>query len=477
MSRPDISVSEEPRVGTTFGRRALLKAAGATAAAGAAAATLGARPAAAAATYDVIVIGAGFAGVTAARELRAAGLSPLILEARNRIGGRTWTTSFAGKQVELGGQWLYPTQVNANRELNRYGISLLPPEIGPDQAFYPTPNGQAAFDIGTATTHYNSLMAMLFADSQQLFPRPYEPLAARSAVSQADALSLRTKINSLPITAQDKMWLLSTAASYSGGSSDRGGYTSMAQWWALAGHTPQGWESLTAYRPVGGMVALLTRILNDAAAQLVLNAPVTKIVASGSSVTVTAGNATYTAPRIVVAVPANVWRTISFTPGLPSAHAAATRAGLGVPNVTKLWMRVAGSSARALTNGAEGEQISLILPQNELSGGDILAVGFSENPSLDVTNLSQVQVAAQRVAPGIQVKSIISQAWAPDPYALGAWGMRAPNQLLQQIPAVQQPSGRIAFATADIASGWNGAFIDGAIESGRLAAQQVLNMR
>ncbi|GAA2592766.1 FAD-dependent oxidoreductase [Winogradskya consettensis] len=474
MSRPDTSASGEPRVGTNIGRRTLLKAFGATAVAGAAATTLGARPASAETSYDVIVIGAGFAGVTAARELRAAGRRPLILEARNRIGGRTWTTTFAGKQIELGGQWLYPTQVNAQAELTRYGIDLVPGEIAPNQAFYPTPAGQAAFEIGAATTQFNALMSTLFADSRQLFPRPYEPLSARSAVSQADTLSLRTKINSLPITAQDKMWLLSLAASYSGGSSDRGGFTSMAQWWALAGHTPAGWESLTSYRPVGGMVALLTRILLDAQAQLVLNSPVTRIVDSGSSVTVTTTTATYTAPRVVVAVPANVWRTISFSPGLPAAHAAATQAGLGVPNVTKMWLRVSGPSAQALTNGAEGEQISLILPQNQLSNGDILAVGFSENPSLDVTNLSQVQAAAQRVAPGIQVKSVISQPWGRDPYSLGAWGMRGPNQLLQQLPAVQQPSGRLAFATADIASGWNGAFIDGAIESGRTAARQTL---
>lgn len=57
--------------------------------------------------YDVIVIGAGMAGVTAARETSRAGLRTLVLEARNRLGGRTFYSKFAGHDVELGANYLY----------------------------------------------------------------------------------------------------------------------------------------------------------------------------------------------------------------------------------------------------------------------------------------------------------------------------------------------------------------------------------
>ena len=50
--------------------------------------------------------------------------------------------------------------------------------------------------------------------------------------------------------------------------------------------------------------------------------------------------------------------------------------------------------------------------------------------------------------------------------------MRKPGQLLRQLPAIQQPHGRVAFATADVANGWNAA-IEGAVESGFRAARQV----
>ena len=59
---------------------------------------------------DVVVIGAGFAGLVAARELGRAGLDVLVLEARDRVGGRTWTDRRLGHDLELGGTWVHWVQ-------------------------------------------------------------------------------------------------------------------------------------------------------------------------------------------------------------------------------------------------------------------------------------------------------------------------------------------------------------------------------
>ena len=75
---------------------------------------------------DVVVIGGGFAGLTAARELRHAGLDVLLLEARERIGGRTMTTEMSGHTVELGGTWVHWYQPHVWAELTRYGIGVTP---------------------------------------------------------------------------------------------------------------------------------------------------------------------------------------------------------------------------------------------------------------------------------------------------------------------------------------------------------------
>ncbi|HEY3652886.1 MAG TPA: FAD-dependent oxidoreductase, partial [Streptosporangiaceae bacterium] len=70
---------------------------------------------------DVVVIGAGFAGLVAARELGRAGLGVLVLEARDRVGGRTWTDRRLGHDLELGGTWVHWVQPHTWAEMTRYG--------------------------------------------------------------------------------------------------------------------------------------------------------------------------------------------------------------------------------------------------------------------------------------------------------------------------------------------------------------------
>src|SRR5208282_1627676 len=60
--------------------------------------------------YDVIVVGGGFSGVTAARDCQKSGLRTLVLEAKSRLGGRTFDTQFRGHHIELGGTWVHWTQ-------------------------------------------------------------------------------------------------------------------------------------------------------------------------------------------------------------------------------------------------------------------------------------------------------------------------------------------------------------------------------
>src|ERR1700758_790036 len=70
---------------------------------------------------DVVVIGAGFAGLVAARELGRAGLGVLVLEARDRVGGGTWADRQLGHDLELGGTWVHWVQPHTWAEMTRYG--------------------------------------------------------------------------------------------------------------------------------------------------------------------------------------------------------------------------------------------------------------------------------------------------------------------------------------------------------------------
>ncbi|MFJ5636741.1 flavin monoamine oxidase family protein [Streptomyces goshikiensis] len=456
------------------GRRHVLKAAGATAVASALAAA-GAGPARAeAAPWDVIVIGAGYAGGTAARELTARGLSTLVLEARDRIGGRVWTSEFAGERVELGGGWFGPGQQLVERELKRYSIGTTL-DVSPTLAVMPGADGYVSRSPAEVFSRLGSLFDEFYAGSAQYFERPLEPLYRADLLRGVDHLSLADRIAQLDLSPVDHKWVAGSTAPFAGGN-EVGALTGLAQWYQLAGGTYEGFHSTMSLKPDGGMTALLHAILADSKATLRLNSQVTSVSTTpGGWTNVRLGNGrTYRSRAVVVATPVNTWRTINFDPGLPKVHADAAREGVGVPHATKLWLHVRGSAEAVYAQSAEDGPLQLMLPQQELPDGR-LYVAFS-GPALNVSDRAAVQAAVRQFIPRATLAGYRATEWTKDRYALGGWGLRRPGQLLRQLPAIQQPHGNIVFAGSDIASGWYGAFVEGAIESGLKAAQQAASL-
>ena len=73
---------------------------------------------------DVVVVGGGIAGLITARELTKAGLRVVVLEARERLGGRVWTDHRLGRDLEIGGTWLHWVQPHVWAEITRYGLEV-----------------------------------------------------------------------------------------------------------------------------------------------------------------------------------------------------------------------------------------------------------------------------------------------------------------------------------------------------------------
>ncbi|MEB0141381.1 FAD-dependent oxidoreductase, partial [Undibacterium sp. CCC2.1] len=71
---------------------------------------------------DIVIIGAGASGLTAATSLRRAGLTVAVLEARDRVGGRLWTDDIEGATLEIGGQWVSPDQHALKETLAELGL-------------------------------------------------------------------------------------------------------------------------------------------------------------------------------------------------------------------------------------------------------------------------------------------------------------------------------------------------------------------
>ncbi|MFI9203816.1 flavin monoamine oxidase family protein [Streptomyces sp. NPDC053048] len=457
-------------------RRTVLKAAGATALAATAASTLSV-PAWAEGSegaedvpWDFIVVGAGFAGVTAARELRARGKRVLILEARGRIGGRTWTDTYAGQQIEVGGTWVEATQPNIGRELKRYNL-LLEDDDAPSRMMMPTPDGPKAFTADEANARMGAAFDKLFAGARDYFPQPYAPTTRMDLLQQIDKLSLRDKLNEIKLPLADELMINGQTAIYSGGTSSMGALTMFAHWWALSGYSIQGWGETTYHRLKTGTGGMISAMLNEAKPTLMLNNPVSAITDDGrwARVTTRAGK-TYSAKGVIVAMPVNSWSTIKWSPGLPAVHTAAASQGLSVKNALKLWIHARGSD-RVVAQGAEGgSKIPLLIPNKKTAEGQ-LYIAFSVDPTVDPTNKTQVRDEIRKIGADLDIIGIRAHNWGTDEFSRGGWTFRKPGQLTTLYPDIlNQATPRITFASGDIANGWSG-FIDGAIESGMRAAQ------
>ncbi|WP_328346347.1 NAD(P)/FAD-dependent oxidoreductase [Streptomyces violaceus] len=402
--------------------------------------------------------------------MRAKGLNPLLLEARGRTGGRTWTDTFAGQPVEMGGQFVDESQPLITAELRRCGIPTATGLV-PAKAIMPTPDGPAPFSIAELQTRQGALLEKLFEGSKTYFPEPNNPMLKRSLVSELDGLSLRDRLNQLKLSAADESWINGITAGQSGGSSSYGAFTALAQWWSLAGWNTDAWYRAQSKRVSTGMSSVISAILADTKADTRLNTPVTAITDKGDSVeVVTASGQKFTARTVVVAVPVNVWKTIKFNPGLPSVHATATRQGVGVANSRKLWLHVTGMTEAKVVNGAEGDPFMTVLSHSRTSTGQLL-MALNTKPAIDVTKRAAIEAALRTVLPEARLVDFRAQDWGADSYSMGGWALRRPGQMSAQLPAIQQPHGRMAFATSDIANGWVG-FVEVALEAGFRAASQ-----
>lgn len=148
--------------------------------------------------FDVAVIGAGIAGITAARDLSKKGFSVVLLEARDRLGGRTYLEKGLGDEIELGGAYVHWTQPHVWNELQHHGISLLPP-LTASKAYW---LADGTVHSGTEEEYYEAVgpaMKQLFADARERFPLPFMINAVDN--SDVERESIEDRINSLGLSA------------------------------------------------------------------------------------------------------------------------------------------------------------------------------------------------------------------------------------------------------------------------------------
>lgn len=425
--------------------------------------------------YDVIIVGAGFSGITASRELSQKGLNTLVLEGRDRIGGRTWYEERMGEKLELGGTYVHWNQPYMWAELTRYNLELKESPVM-DKAYWLSKDGEV--HSGTQEKMDEQLtkgMDTFLEDTKEYFPRPFSPFY-ENRLEKIDHLSILDKLKEIKSEVSDEVYsfLESTWSEYT--NTDDLDVPALSQgyrWAALAGYDMREFQdTFEKFSIKNGTKALIEAIFNDSDAELKLSTTVTAIKKTNDGHTVVTENGEeYTADAVIAAIPINVLNNVEFTPPLSDekqkiANEKQTSKG------TKSWAKVRGLTG-PITMKAPPEYPINSAHVEIIDGDEGYIMGFgSDEKKMDMNNPKEVEEMYRNFFPDIEVIDSTGHNWIDDKFSQGTWGVLKKNQLSKYGKELQKSENGLYLAGSDYANGWIG-YMDGAIESGLSTSERV----
>ncbi|MBQ6640759.1 MAG: FAD-dependent oxidoreductase [Saccharopolyspora sp.] len=420
---------------------------------------------------DVVVVGAGIAGLITARELGRKGLRVTVLEARDRLGGRVWTDHRLGRDLEIGGTWLHWVQPHAWSEVTRYGLEITRGPR-PEQAYWLAGDEVRTGSLDGFMELIDPGMRGLLDQTMRWIPRPDSPLSA-GELDSVDGFSVQHKLDELNLPVEQYRANEAAWVGHFNAPLQDGAFTSALRWTAATGGS---WhlmhEASAVFRLAAGTRRLVESIAADTTADIRTSTEVRRIEhdAHGAVLTTAAGER-IDARRVVLTLPQNILGELDVSPALSRAKRAATTEGTASKGV-KVWIRVRGPIKPFFAYSSAAHPLSVVRTEF-LGGHDAVLVSFGADAGrISPHDIDAVRAALRVWRDDLEVLEVTGHDWMSDPHSRETWLMQQPGQLTRYFAEQQRAEGVLHFASSDVANVWAG-FIDGAIESGTRVAREI----
>lgn len=441
---------------------------------------------------DVVVAGAGVAGLAAANVLVGAGLDVVVLEARDRVGGRLWNTEIGGEANELGGEWVAPYHRRLRELLPELGVELFPAYREGDDVYVD--------EKGNAHRHSGGDHG-LGAASERALVEAEGKLDALAKELDPEAPWTHPRARELDTITFDE-WLRREVADHVARESLRSyladgfltkpahAFSVLQGLWAIAGaggtyelFAP---EQCLAYRVVGGSQLIPIRLAERLGDRVVLESPVRAIRWTASGVDVESRLVRARARAAIVALPPNLTGAIAFEPALPAWRLQLEQA-VSQGAVTKIlavydhpFWREDGLSGEGF---APHQLVREIYDNTPPSASVGVLCTFLPGEQADLVARMDLESRRRAILEGLaafvgpealRATQVVETSWAAEEWTRGAYAATFGVGGLTRFGLyLRQPVGPIHWACADIA-GVGHMHMEGGIRSGEAAARAVL---
>ena len=445
--------------------------------------------------YDAIVIGAGFAGLAAAKRLDENGIKNiLVLEARDRVGGRTMRGSVGGLEIDLGGMWLGPTQHRLAAMAERYQVRTYPTYLEGKSVyrlhgkthFGERENIDRLFGLRDGLSYATSSRELrkLVDDIDCEAPWNHPKAAEMDAQTVEQWLTDHVKSARLKQLYRLLCFSLFCAEASqismlfflhyikSGGGMD-----------IMISADTGGAQNFLFH---GGVHQIARKMAEELGERLRLESPVTRIDWADDSATVYTPAGAFDANKVIICVPPTLVTKLDFSPALPQPKAA-LHAKLAMGSAIKYWVvydrafwRDQGYNGSIVRDDVPCSPCYDVSPPGQDKG--VIAGFFDGDHALNHGDLSSDErrsIVLEMLADhfgeaALSPVDYIDQDWTAEVWSGGCYGAYAgPGIYARYGDWLRKPIGALLWAGTETSPLWTG-YIDGAIQSGERAAQEVL---